>query len=125
MPGVFTVTSGGILRLHGGETVTTPTISAGSLVDYYGPSTYTSLAAGTSYSNIKFTAGTYNLTSNLNISANFTNSGAVFNQTSNTTTFTGTTNVITGNNTFYNLAKTVVAPSTLTSNSLKHPYSLW
>ncbi len=108
-----TVQDGGVLAVYPEQTLTTPTLEVGSTVEYYGPSSYTTIGAY-NYSNLAFSAGTYNLTADIAVARNFTNTGAVFNQTAGTTTFSGTANTITGDNTFYNLAKTASAASTLT-----------
>jgi hypothetical protein len=113
-PFSLTVSSGAILRAYANQTMTAPTLGSGSTVDYYGTGTYTTLAGGTSYHHVKFSAGTYNLASNINVAGNLTTTGGTFNQTSGTATFTGTANTISGNHTFNNLTKTVSSASTLT-----------
>jgi hypothetical protein len=58
--GTFTVASGATLRLQGGETLSVPTLSSGSTVDYNGSGTYT--IKDYPYSNLTFSgSGTYNL----------------------------------------------------------------
>jgi hypothetical protein len=111
------VYSGGTLALYSTETITTPVLNSGSIVEYYGPGTYTTLNAGYSYSHVKFSAGTYNLAQNLAVAGDFTNTGSAFTQTSGTTTFSGATTAITGNNTFYNFSKNTGASSTITFGS--------
>lgn len=110
----ITVNTGGTLRLDGNETIVTPTLASGSTVDYNGAGTYTALNVGTNYQNIVFSSGTYNPAQDITVAGNFTNSGASFTQTSGTTTFSGTTNILSGNNTFNHLVKDVGSAATLT-----------
>jgi len=130
-----TVSSGATLKLQGGETVNTPTLNAGSTVQYYGTAGPYNLK-GWTYSNIRFSsasATTYNLIAgglsvknltidanntldatasnyNTTLTGNWSNSGT-FTQRAGTVTFSGTSQKVFGNTTFYNFTKDVSAGS--------------
>lgn len=133
---VLTVDANGTLQLQGGETITatTKTFNAGSTVIYNGAISYGSLALGNTYSNLVFNNGTgswshtgvlttNNLTitagtlssggQNINVAGNWSNSGT-YAAGSNTVTFTGTNQSLSGNTIFNSLTKSVATARTLT-----------
>jgi len=132
----ITAQNGGTLKLKGAETVgVTPTLNAGSTVQYYGTAGPYNLK-GWTYSNIRFSsasATTYNLIAgglsvknltidanntldatasnyNTTLTGNWSNSGT-FTQRTGTVTFSGTSQKVFGNTTFYNFTKDVSAGS--------------
>ena len=136
VPATLTANAAGIVRLQGGETVaaTTRTFNAGSTVIYNGGGSYASLALGNSYSNLTFNNGagswthtgaliTKDLTlttgtllsggQNISVSGHWSNSGT-YTSGSNTVTFNGVGQNITGNTTFNNFTKSVASADTLT-----------
>jgi hypothetical protein len=106
------VNNEGVLAIYAEQTLTEPILNQGSTLEYYGPGTYTSIG-DYSYYIISFTAGVYNITSNISIAGDFNNYGATFNQTNGTTTLTGSYQTIAGSNTFYNLYKKATSSATL------------
>lgn len=110
------VGTGGVLVLHGDETITSPTLNEDSTIEYNGTSTYSSLIAGYDYENLHFTAsGTYNIAASVNVEDDFLSSGdANFNQTSGTFTLDGADQTVTGTSTFNNFTKTVASAATTT-----------
>ncbi len=101
------------LRLHGDETITSPSIGEDALIEYYGSGTYSSLSAGTNYENLLFSgSGTYNISSSLTVEDDFrSTNNSTFNQTSGTVTLDGTSDqTVTGTSTFANLTATAASP---------------
>lgn len=71
----MTISSGATLKLQGGETVSigTKTFNSGSTVEYTGSSTYNSLSAGSSYSNLTFSgSGIFKEGANTTVSGTLT-----------------------------------------------------
>ncbi len=84
----FTVSTAGILRLIGSETITTPTLSNGSSVVYDGTTTYT--VKDWSYRNLSFSgSGIFNLGAAESIAEVLTLSGGTFDISGNNLTVTG------------------------------------
>lgn len=114
--GGITLGANDTLRVHGDETITTPSIGENSLIEYYGSGAYSSLIVGTNYENLSFTGGgTYTISSSLTVEDDFISSNdSVFNQTSGTLTLDGTGDQsITGTSTFNNLTATAISPRTI------------
>jgi hypothetical protein len=131
---VGTFVNSATLRLTGNETVSTPTLNAGSIVEYTATSgsrdiknwTYNNstlkingaggtftLPANLTVTNINISAGTLDVTAsnyNITISGNWSNSGT-FTARAGTVTLDGTSQKIFGNTTFYNLTKDVSSAS--------------
>ncbi len=125
----FTIGASATFKLQGGETIPTiNTLSSGSTVEYSGSGTYTTLPAGYTYSNLTISgsgtfsppssltvtsnysqsAGTFNAPSSITLAGNFARSGGSFVAGSGTLTLndSGTTSVISGSTSFYNLTST-------------------